>query len=325
MNPFSSVLRLTVAVALAAASALAAAQTWPTKPVRIVVPFPPGQSADIMMRLLAERLTPALGKQVIVDNRAGAGGAIGMEHAAKSEPDGHTVVMGASGPTTISPTLQPKLPYDPLKDFEPVTAVASVAQVFMANPSFPAKSIKELIALAKSKPGDLNYGSSGVGTTQHLFVEAFASAAGIKLTHVAYKGSSPAVTDLLGGQIPMISDTVPVALPLVRSGKVRPLAVTSIRRQPFLPDVPTIDEQGIKGFNAIGWIGVLAPAGTPPAILDRLSAEMQKAIAHPETKAKMDEMGFVAMSETREKFRDFMRAETAKWRKVIADANVKVD
>lgn len=317
--------RTVVALALAAASATAAAQAWPAKPVRIVVPFPPGQSADIMMRLLAERLTPALGKQVIVENRAGAGGAIGMEHAAKSAPDGYTVVMGASGPMTIAPTLQAKLPYDPLKDFEPVTAVASVAQVFMANPSFPVKSIKELIALAKSKPGEVNYGSSGVGTTQHLFMEAFASAAGVKLTHVAYKGSSPAVTDLLGGQIPMLSDTVPVAIPLVKTGKVRPLAVTSLRRQPFLPEVPTLDEQGIKGFNAIGWIGVLAPAGTPGAILDRLAAEMQKAVADPQTKAKMDQMGFVAMTETREKFRDFVRAETAKWRKVIADANVKVD
>ena len=318
-----------LALAAATAAILASngpvlAQAWPARPVHIVVPFPPGQGADTMMRLLAEKLPATLGQPVIVENKPGAGGSIGMDAVAKSAADGYTVVMAGSGPTSISPTLQ-KLPYDTTKDFDPVTAVASVAQAFMVNANFPAKNLQELIAAAKAKPGALNYGSSGQGTTQHLFVEYFASSAGIKLTHIPYKGTGPAMQDLLGGQIPFLSDTITAAIPQVASGKVRAIAVTSGKRSPLMPDVPTIDEQGVKGYEAIGWIGILAPAGSPAAALDRLSAETQRVIAAPDMQKRMADLGLVPMDNTREKFRDFIRAEIQKWAKVIAAAGVKVE
>lgn len=300
------------------------AQSWPARPVHIVVPFPPGQGADTMMRLLAEKLPASLGQPVIVENKPGAGGAIGMEAVAKATADGYTVVMAGSGPTSISPTLQ-KLPYDTTRDFDPVTAVASVAQVFMVNAAYPARNLQELIASARVKPGALNYGSSGQGTTQHLFVEYFASYAGIKLTHIPYKGAGPAMQDLLGGQIPFISDTITAAIPQVKSGKVRAIAVTSGKRSPLMPDVPTLDEQGVKGYEAIGWIGILAPAGSPAAALDRLSAETQKIIAVPDMQKRMADLGLVPMDQTRERFRDFIRAEIQKWAKVISAAGVKVE
>jgi tripartite-type tricarboxylate transporter receptor subunit TctC len=322
---FSFILVLSGAAALAGWSGSAAAQAYPTKVVRIVVPFPAGQAADTIMRIIAERLHPTLGQPVIVENRAGAGGAIGMEYVASQPPDGHTLVMGGSGPTSINPLLQPSIRYDPLKDFEPVTAVASVPQVFMVNPSFEAKDLRQLIALAKAKPGQINFGSSGAGTTQHLFVEYFASMAGIKLTHVPYKGSPQVISDLLGGHIPLASDTVPVALPLVKSGKVRALGVTSLQRSPFLPEVPTLNEQGVKGYNAVGWISVLAPAGTPAPILDRLAGDIRKIMAQPDVQKRFAELGFTPMSETREQLRTFVRSEMTKWRKVIADAGVKVE
>jgi len=313
-----------LAMTFGLAPAFVHAQAWPSRPVHIVVPFPPGQGADTMMRLLAEKLPATLGQPVIVENKPGAGGSIGMEHVAKSAPDGYTVVMAGSGPTSISPTLQ-KLPYDTTKSFDPVTAVASVAQVFMVNPSFEAKNLREMIAYARAKPGVLNYGSSGQGTTQHLFVEHFASMAGIKLTHIPYKGAGPAMQDLLGGQIPFISDTVTAAIPQVKSGKVRAIAITSARRSKLLPDVPTLDEQGLKGYEAIGWIGILAPAGSPAAALDRLSAETQKVIDQPDMEKRMADLGLVPMEQTREKFRDFIRSEIQKWVKVIAAAGVKVE
>lgn len=302
----------------------AMAQSWPAKPIHIVVPFPPGQGADTMMRLLAEKLPAALGQPVIVENKPGAGGAIGMESVAKSPADGYTVVMAGSGPTSISPTLQ-KLPYDTTRDFDPVTAVASVAQVFMVNAAYPARNLQELIAAARVKPGALNYGSSGQGTTQHLFVEYFASSAGVKLTHVPYKGAGPAMQDLLGGQIPFISDTITAAIPQVKSGKVRAIAVTSGKRSPLMPEVPTLDEQGVKGYEAIGWIGILAPAGSPSAAMDRLSFESQKVIAASDMQKRMADLGLVPMDQTREKFRDFIRSEIQKWAKVIAAAGVKVE
>lgn len=317
--------RALAATLLGAFAVAAAAQSYPAKPVRIVVPFPPGQSADTMMRILAEQLGPVMGQQFVVENRPGAGGVIGTEYVAKQPPDGYTLLMAASGTFAISPSLQAKLPYDPLKDFEPVTAVAGVAQAFVVNPAFPAKSIADLIRLAKEKPGALAYGSSGNGTTQHLMVEQFASMAGIKLLHVPYKGSSPALTDLMSGQIPFLSDTIPAVRPLIQAGKVRPIAVTSIKRQPFLPEVPTLDEQGVKGYDAVGWIAVAAPAGTPAPILDRLAAEIQKIVAAPATKKRFDDFGFVAMTEQRSQFTDFVKSELVKWRKVVQDSGAKAE
>jgi tripartite-type tricarboxylate transporter receptor subunit TctC len=294
--------------------------------VRIVVPFPPGQGADLIIRLVAERLSPRLGQPVVVDNRPGAGGTIGTEQVARSPADGATLVMGASGPISISPTLQPAVvKYDPLKDFEPITGIASVAQLFVVPAGSPHRTLGELITAAKAQPGRIGYGSSGNGTTQHLFVEYFAAAAGVKLLHVPYKGSAPAFTDLIGGQIAMMPDTVAAMLPNVKGGKVRALAVTSAARSPFLPDVPTVAEQGFPGWQAEGWITVLAPAGTPADVADRLDREIRAVLADAEFRQKLGEMGFVVMDRSRGALRTFIGEELVKWRKVIEGAGIRVE
>lgn len=275
------------------------------------------------MRILGERLSQTMAQPFIVENRPGAGGLIGMKVAAGSAPDGYTLVMGGSGPTGVSPVLDPKTPYDPVKDFEPVTGVASVPQMFLVSPSSPYKTLAEFIAAAKAKPNDIFYGSSGIGTTQHLFVEHFAAIAGIKLNHTPYKGSAPALNDLIGGHIPLISDTLSVALAQIKAGKARPLAVTSAQRSPFAPDVPTVAEQGVPGYEAIGWITVLAPRGTPSAILDQLSAEIAKIVQEPATAKRLDELGLTPMLIAREDLRSFIKTDMAKWKKVIEASNIK--
>jgi len=305
---------------------LAQAQTYPSQAIRIVVPFPPGQAADLYMRLLAERLTPRLGQTVLVDNRAGAGGAIGMQYVTTQKPDGYTLLMGGSGSMSIAPTLSPSvIKYDPVKDYEPIAAPVAVAQVFVVSPNSPIKSVQDLIASAKQKSGAVTYASSGAGTTQHLFVEQFASQAGVKLLHVPYKGSAPALTDLMGGQVVMMSDTITALLPQIQAGKIRPIGVTSAQRSPFMPDVPTIAEQGLRGFEAVGWISVLAPAGTPAAIADRLHNEIATIMADPETRKKVLDMGLIEMNIPRNKVRDFVTGELAKWKKVIIDAQVPIN
>jgi tripartite-type tricarboxylate transporter receptor subunit TctC len=318
-----------IAVLLAACASFtvpAAGQTYPAHVIKLVVPFPPGQGADILMRLIAERLGARVGQPVIIDNRPGAGGTIGTAFVGSQAPDGYTLLMGASGPMAISPTLQPRVAkYSTTRDFEPITGVASVAQVFVVNPASDIKTLSDLVKAARMKPGEVTFGSSGNGTTQHLFVAEFASMAGIKLTHVPYKGAAPALTDLIGGQVTLVSDTVPSVLPFVTAGKLRALAVTSSKRSPFLPNVPTVAEQGFKGYSAEGWITILAPAGTPAAIADRLDAEIRKVLAEPEIQKKMGEMGFVEMSTSRSALRDFMAAEIAKWKKVIDDNHITVE
>lgn len=304
---------------------LARAQSG-SRPVRIVVPFPPGQGADLIIRLVGERLSPRLGQPVVVENRPGAGGTIGTEQVARSAADGTTLVMGASGPMSISPTLQPAVvKYDPLKDFEPISGIASVAQLFVVPAASPYRTLGDLAAAAKAQPGRIAYGSSGNGTTQHLFVEYFAAAAGLKLLHVPYKGSAPAFTDLMGGQIAMMPDTVAAMLPNVKAGKVRALAVTSAARSPFLPDVPTVAEQGFPGWQAEGWITVLAPAGTPADVADRLDREIRAVLADGEFRQRLGDMGFVVMDRSRGALRTFIGEEIAKWRKVIEGAGIKVE
>lgn len=304
---------------------LARAQSG-SRPVRIVVPFPPGQGADLIIRLVGERLSPRLGQPVVVENRPGAGGTIGTEQVARSAAGGTTLVMGASGPMSISPTLQPAVvKYDPLKDFEPISGIASVAQLFVVPAASPYRTLGDLAAAAKAQPGRIAYGSSGNGTTQHLFVEYFAAAAGLKLLHVPYKGSAPAFTDLMGGQIAMMPDTVAAMLPNVKAGKVRALAVTSAARSPFLPDVPTVAEQGFPGWQAEGWITVLAPAGTPADVADRLDREIRAVLADGEFRQRLGDMGFVVMDRSRGALRTFIGEEIAKWRKVIEGAGIKVE
>lgn len=231
-------------------SATAFAQQWPTKPVRIIVPFPPGQGADFVGRLLAERLTPALGQQVVVENRPGAGSMIGTEYVAKAPADGYTLLIGGTSAMVINPHLYSKLGYDTLRDFAPISNIASLPLMICVKSSFPAHAIQDLIKLAKRRPGEITYGSSGNGSTHHLAQAMFTSAAGIQLTHVPYKGSTASMADLIGGQIAMLADTMPAVLPFVRAGTIRALGVTSIKRSPFFPDVPTLDEQGLKGFDA---------------------------------------------------------------------------
>jgi tripartite-type tricarboxylate transporter receptor subunit TctC len=315
---------LALMVGLLAGSAVA--QDYPTKPVRIIVPFPPGQGADTLVRIVAERLTPALGQQVIVENRPGAGGTIGTEYVAKqARPDGYTLVMGASGPLTISQSLYPKIGYNSLKDLESVTLLSTVPQVFVVNPESEFKSVADLIKSAKANPGKIFYASSGKGTTQHLMVELFASRAGIKLTHVPYKGSAPAMTDLLGGQVPFLSDTIPAVLPMIKAGRVRPLGITSVERSPYLPDVPTIAEQGLSGFNTIGWIAIMAPAKTPKPILDRLDREFVQALKHPDVVKRMEDLAYTTKVLSRDKLHEFIADEIAQWSKVVQEADIKVE
>ena len=295
-------------------------------PIKLVVPFPPGQGADTIMRLIAERLAPRLGQAVVIDNRPGAGGTLGTEYVARQPADGLTLLMGSSGTLSISPTLQPGVAkYNPMKDFEPVTGVASVAQLFVVQANSPFKTLQDLIRAAREQPEKVSYGSSGNGTTQHLFVEQFADMAGIKLLHVPYKGSAPALVDLIGGQIAMVPDTIPAMLPQIKTGKVRALGVTSDKRSAFLPDVPTVAEQGIKGYDAVGWITIVAPAGTPAALADRLDGEIRKVLAEPDLRQKLADMGFVEMSVSRGALRNFIGAELAKWKKVIETAKIKVE
>jgi len=295
------------------------------KPIRIVVPFPPGGATDILARDVAQKLTEAWGQQVIVDNRPGAGGNIGSELVAHSAPDGYTLEMGTVGTHAINASLYAKMPYDHVKDFAPVILVAGVPNVLVVNNAVPANSVAELIAYAKANPGKLNFASSGNGTSIHLSGELFKVMAGVQMTHIPYKGSAPALQDLLGGQVQLMFDNLPPSLPQIKAGKVRALAVTSLTRAPALPDVPTIAESGLPGFEASSWFGILAPAGTPPAIVAKLNAEIAKWLATPEAKEKLAKQGANAAGGTPEDFAKHIAAETAKWAKVVKDSGAKID
>ena len=293
------------------------AQQWPAHPLRIIVPFPAGQGADIVGRLIAERLTAALGQQVIVENRPGAGSMLGTEYAAKAPGDGYTLLIGGTSALVINPHLYRKLGYDTLRDLAPITNLASLPMVICVNPSFPARGIQGLIAIAKRRPGEVTYGSSGNGSTDHLTQELFAAAAGIKLTHVPYKGSAASMTDLIGGQIVMATASTPGAVPFVRAHQIRALGVTALQRSPFLPDVPTLDEQGVKGFNVIAWAGLVAPAKTPAPILDRLNEEVVRALKTPETQKRFQGLSMVPIGDTREHFSAFIGEELVRWGKAV--------
>jgi tripartite-type tricarboxylate transporter receptor subunit TctC len=301
------------------------AQQWPTHAVRIIVPFPPGQAADIIARVIAERLSPAIGQQVIVDNRPGAGAALGTEIGAKSPPDGYTLLAGGSAALAINPHLYQKLGYNTLRDFAPITQIVAIAEVFVVNPTLPVQNLNDYIRLAKQRPGELNYGSSGAGSTSHLVTAALATRAGITVNHVPYKGAVQALTDLIAGQVTLVAETPPTVIPHVQSKKIRPIAISMIKRIPQLPDVPTVDEQGIKGYDLNTWTSLVAPAGTPAAILDRLNAEITKIIAQPEVQKRLVDMGFIPVGNSREQFGAFLKAEYANWAKIVQASGAKVE
>ena len=303
----------------------ALAQAYPTKPVTIIVPFAAGGTTDILARIIGQALTAELGQSVVVDNRAGAGGNIGGQAAAKATPDGHTLFMGTVGTHAINASLYKKMPFDPVKDFAPLTRVANVPNLLVANPAQPYKSVKDLIAYAKANPGKVNFGSSGNGSSIHLSGELFKSLAKVDMQHVPYKGSAPAVTDLLGNQIGIMFDNMPSAIQHVRSGKLVPLAVTTAKRSPELPNVPTIAEAGVPGYEATSWFGMFAPAGTPAPVLAKLNAAIVKVLAQPDVKKKINEQGAEVYSETPEQFAAFIQAESVKWGKVVKESGASLD
>jgi tripartite-type tricarboxylate transporter receptor subunit TctC len=304
---------------------LAQTASYPNKPIRIVVPFPPGGATDILARAAGQRLQEAFGQPVVIDNRPGAGGNIGAELVAKAPPDGYTFLMGTVGTHAINASLYAKMPYDHVKDFVPVVLVAGVPNVLVVHPSVPANSVQELIAYAKANPGKLNFASSGSGTSIHLSGELFKVLTGVQMQHVPYKGSAPAVADLIGGQVQLMFDNLPSALPQIKGGKLKALAVTSATRAPALPDVPTVAEAGVPGFEASSWFGLLAPAGTPPDIVAKINGEVAKWLATPEAREKLAAQGANAAGGTPADFAKHIATETTKWAKVVKESGAKAE
>ena len=301
------------------------AQSYPSKSIRYVVPYAPGGSTDIVARVLALKLSEAMGQQVVVDNRPGAGGAIGADIVAKSPPDGYTMVTAVTSIMAINQFLYRKLPYDPEKDFAPVTQVGSLPLILVIHPSLLAKNVREFIAIAKAKPGQLNYGSSGVGTATHMTTELFKAMAGVDLVHIPYKGSGQVMGDVIGGQLALIFDQIVSSLPHVQGGKLRMLAITSAKRFPSLPDLPTIAESGVPGYESISWAGVAVPAGTPKEIVARLHAEIVKVLAMPDIRERFLRDGIETIGSTPEQFSEHIRRERIKWAKVVKDSGAKAD
>ncbi|OGA46760.1 MAG: hypothetical protein A3F74_20725 [Betaproteobacteria bacterium RIFCSPLOWO2_12_FULL_62_58] len=303
----------------------AQAQNYPIRPIRFVVPAPPGGAPDALARLTGQGLTDSLGQTVVVDNRAGGNGIIGSEIGARAAPDGYTIVMGYAGPFSINPGLYDKLPYDPVKDFAPITLVATGQNILVVNPSVPAKSVKELIALAKSKPGQLNFASGGTGQSSHLSMELFMSTAGIKMVHVPYKGAGPAMADVMGGQVFLQFLALPPAIPQMQAGKLRGLAVTGSKRSPALPEIPTVAESGLPGYEVLTWYGAFAPAKTSRSIVTFLNSEMIKILRRSDTVEQFRRLGLEAGANSPEEFGKYLRGEIDKWRKVVKDANIRIE
>ncbi len=300
-------------------------QGWPSRPIRFIVPFPPGGGTDVNARIIAPRLSAALGQQVVVENRTGAGGMVGTEVVAKSAPDGYSMVIATIGPIAINQSLYAKMTYDPAKDLAPVTITGEVPNGLVVHPTLPAKTLKELIALAKQRPRELNYGSSGAGAGDHLAAEMLSVMAGIRMTHVPSKGGPLAMVDLMAGNIQLIFATLATGMPYIRAGRVRTLAVASAQRFALLPEVPTVAEAGVPGYAIHNWAGVFVAAGTPRPIIDRLNVEIVKALAPPDVRQKLLEMGLVTATNTPDQFASFIQSETVKWAKVVKDANLKLD
>ncbi len=314
-----------MAASLMLATGAAVAQAWPAKPIRIVVPFPAGGSTDIVGRLLADKLSQSLGQPVVVDNRAGAGGTSGSDVAAKSAPDGYTFLLGTSSTHAIAPALYPKLTYDPVKDFAPVSLLGTATILMVVHPSVPAKSVAEFVALAKAKPGSMMFGSTGNGSVSHLTAEYFKSVAGIDLQHVPYKGDTPMTLDLVAGRVQMAFGTAVAFLPQVQGGKLNALAVTDAKPSPVAPQLPTVAASGLPGFEALQWFGLLAPSGTPREIVARVNADVGKALQQPDVQEKLKGLGMQIVGGPPEQFGSFMRAEAVKWGKIVKDSGAKVD
>ncbi|MGZ5032581.1 MAG: Bug family tripartite tricarboxylate transporter substrate binding protein [Usitatibacter sp.] len=313
-----------IAFILAAAGA-AMAQPYPGKPVKIIVAFTPGSATDILGRVTADYFTRSMGQTFVVENRPGAGGIPGTEAAKNAPPDGYTLTMCPSGPFGINPAIYSKLPYDPLRDFEPISNIGLTPQVIVVGAQTPYKSLKDLVEDARKHPGEIAYGSLGSGSTSHLTMEAFQRAAGIKLNHIPFKGGAEAQTQIMGGSFPMMSDTITGVLAQVKAGKLRALGVAIPQRSPFLADVPTIAEQGYPGFESVGWIGICAPARTPAAILDKLNAETRKMLNDPAVREKFLVLASTPVGDSREQFAAFIRSEIAKWSKIAKDSGAKAD
>ena len=318
--------RLVLCTSIAlAASAVAQAQDYPSKMVRIVVPFPPGGSTDLLARKLAENLTQSLGQTVLVENRPGAGGTVGSAFVAHAPADGYTLLMGVTGSHAVSFSLYAKPTYDPVKDFAAISMIVSSPLMLVKNSKVPANNVAELVSYAKKNPGKLSFGSPGNGTSMHLTGEMFALATGTQLLHVPYKGSAPALNDLLGGQLDIMFGDLLVVQQFVKSGKIQALAVTSSKRHPMFPDVPTIAESGVPNFEALSWQGLFAPAGTPPAVVTRLNAEVVKVLDRPDMKEFFSSQGFIVTPTSPEQFKTFVAAEVTKWAAIVKAAGVPVE
>jgi tripartite-type tricarboxylate transporter receptor subunit TctC len=309
----------------AAAPSYAAELNYPTRPIRIIAQFTPGTSTDILARLIAQKMTEDWGQQVIVDNRPGAGAIVGTELGARATPDGYTLTMAVSSAFGINPSLYAKLPYDVLRDFAPISNLGLTPQTLVASPSAPFASARDFVAAAKAKPGEVNYASLGNGSTSHLTMEMFRAAAGMKLNHVPFKGSADAHTQLMAGQIPVMFDAIPATLPHLKSGRLRGLGIAVLERSPYAPDLPTLHESGYRGFEAVGWIGIAAPARTPAPILDKLNGEMVAILGKPDVRARLATLAFTPVGDSRAQFTAFIKAEIEKWGRAVKASGAKAD
>jgi len=317
---------LAVAILLAAPFGLSAAKAddYPSHPIKLIVPYAPGGAADAVARIVAKHVSQTIGQPMVVENRPGAGSIIGTEDVHKADPDGYTLLFGQSGPISINPGIYKELPYDPEKDFAPITMTTAYTYILVVNAKLPVKTLQDFVAMVKAKPGEFNYGTTGVGASNHLVTELFSSKAGLKMIHVPYRGTALAVTDLLAGQVTMVFADPISAMPHVRSGALRALAVTTKDRSPIAPDVPTIAESGYPGFDAIGWHGILAPARTPAPIIAKLHDQIVTALKDPGTKALLDEQAMTIVGDTPQQFGAFIKQDIALWRDVATQANVSV-
>jgi len=312
-------------LALAVAPFAHAQDDYPNRTVRIIVPFAPGGSTDVVARILADKLGTELKQSFVVENRAGAGGNIGADAVAKASPDGYTLLMGTTGVLAINKYLYKEMSFDPERDLVPVSYTSLITNILVVNPQVPARTVSELVALARAKPGSLTFASSGAGSSTHLSAELFKSMAGVDILHVPYKGSSQAITDLMGGQVTMLFDNAPSSIPFVEQGKLRALAVTSTKRLPNLPDVPTLDEAGVKGYESLSWSGIMAPAGTPKRVIDKLNAAIGKILRDPDVKQRFASLGVEPVGGPPEAFSRHIRAESEKWARVVKTANITLN